>query len=71
MSIEPTMNFFVKKTGGWVASQLEACTRCGMCADACPYYLATGKPEYTPIWKPARSAASAVVPVRWASKSIH
>jgi len=51
MSIEPTMNFFVKKTGGWVASQLEACTRCGMCADACPYYLATGKPEYTPIWK--------------------
>jgi len=51
MSIEPTMNFFVKKTGGWVASQLEACTRCGMCAEACPYYLATGKPEYTPIWK--------------------
>jgi Fe-S oxidoreductase len=51
MSIEPTMNLFVKKTGGWVASQLEACTRCGMCAEACPYYLATGKAEYAPIWK--------------------
>lgn len=58
MALESTMNFFVKKTGGWIASQLEACTRCGMCAEACPYYLSTGKPEYTPIWKvePLRKA---------------
>lgn len=51
MAIESTMNLFVKKTGSWVAAQLEACTRCGMCAEACPYYTATGKAEYTPIWK--------------------
>lgn len=58
MALESTMNLFVKKTGAWVASQLEACTRCGMCAEACPYYLATGKAEYTPIWKvePLRKA---------------
>lgn len=51
MAVDSAMNLFVKKTGGWVASQLEACTRCGMCAEACPYYVATGKPEYAPVWK--------------------
>ena len=51
MTIDKTMDLFVKKTGGWVASQLEACTRCGRCAEACPYYLSTGNPDYTPIWK--------------------
>ncbi len=45
------MDLFVKKTGGWAASQLEACARCGICAEACPYYLSTGNPDYTPIWK--------------------
>ncbi len=42
---------FVHETGGWVASQLEACTRCGMCAEACHFYQATGNPEYAPVWK--------------------
>ena len=45
------MEAFVHETGGWVASQLEACTRCGMCAEACHYYQATGNPEYAPVWK--------------------
>jgi Fe-S oxidoreductase len=45
------MNAFVHETGGWVASQLEACTRCGMCAEACHFYQATGEPEYAPVWK--------------------
>lgn len=45
------MNTFVKETGGYVAAQLEACTRCGMCADACHFYVATGNPEYAPVWK--------------------
>lgn len=45
------MNTFVKETGGYVAAQLEACTRCGMCADACHFYIATGNPEYAPVWK--------------------
>lgn len=42
---------FVKETGGWVAAQLEACTRCGLCADACHFYQALGNPEYAPVWK--------------------
>jgi Fe-S oxidoreductase len=45
------MQTFVKKTGGWAASQLEACTRCGMCAEACHFYQSTGNPEYAPVWK--------------------
>lgn len=44
-------NTFVHETGAWVASQLEACTRCGMCAEACHFYQATGNPEYAPVWK--------------------
>ncbi len=51
MSTEQALNTFVKDTGGWVASQLEACTRCGMCAEACHFYQATEKPEYSPVWK--------------------
>ncbi len=51
MQTQKAMNTFVKETGGWVASQLEACTRCGMCAEACHFYQATGVPEYAPVWK--------------------
>lgn len=51
MESETAINLFVKKTGAWVASQLEACTRCGLCATACHYYEATGKPEFAPVWK--------------------
>lgn len=42
---------FVREINSWVATQLEACTRCGICAEACPFYLSLGNPEFTPIWK--------------------
>ena len=45
------MEAFIREVGGWVAAQLEACTRCGICAGACPFYTATGDPEYAPVWK--------------------
>jgi Fe-S oxidoreductase len=45
------MNEFVREIGGWAASQMEACTRCGMCAEACHFYQAEGDPEYAPVWK--------------------
>jgi Fe-S oxidoreductase len=51
MESQIAMNTFVKETGGYVAAQLEACTRCGMCAEACHFYQATGNPEYAPVWK--------------------
>jgi Fe-S oxidoreductase len=30
---------------------MESCVRCGACADACPFHLATGEAKYTPIHK--------------------
>lgn len=51
MTSQQALDTFVKDTGGWIASQLEACTRCGMCAEACHFYQATGNPEYAPVWK--------------------
>lgn len=42
---------FVHTTGAWVSSQLEACTRCGICAQACHFFEATGNPEFAPVWK--------------------
>ncbi|MCL4562120.1 MAG: (Fe-S)-binding protein [Chloroflexi bacterium] len=51
MQAQTAVNTFVHETGGWVASQLEACTRCGMCAEACHFYQGTGNPELAPVWK--------------------
>ena len=51
MQTQTAMDTFVHETGGWVASQLEACTRCGMCAEACHFYQASHNPEYAPVWK--------------------
>ena len=51
MRTNDLINTFIEETGGWVAAQLEACTRCGICADACHFYQATGKPEYAPVYK--------------------
>ncbi|MBC7362629.1 MAG: (Fe-S)-binding protein [Candidatus Aminicenantes bacterium] len=51
MKTQLAINTYLKETGGWVASQLEACTRCGICAEACHFYQALGNPEYAPIWK--------------------
>ena len=34
MESQIVLDTFIKETGGYVASQLEACTRCGMCAEA-------------------------------------
>jgi Fe-S oxidoreductase len=51
MKTQSAIQSFVAETGGWVASQLEACTRCGICAEACHFYQATGNPEYAPVWK--------------------
>jgi Fe-S oxidoreductase len=51
MNAKSAMNTYVKEIGGWVASQLEACTRCGLCASACHFYQVTDNVEYAPVWK--------------------
>lgn len=42
---------FVKDCDFKTASYFEACIHCGLCAEACHFYEATGNPKYTPIWK--------------------
>lgn len=51
MTTDEAIATFVEQTGARVASQLEACTRCGICAEACHFYTATGNPDFAPIWK--------------------
>jgi Fe-S oxidoreductase len=42
---------FVAQASRDAAFQLEACVRCGQCADACHFYLVTRDPRYTPVYK--------------------
>jgi Fe-S oxidoreductase len=49
--VETAMRYFVKDFGAVAATYLESCIHCGMCADACHFYVATEDPKYTPIWK--------------------
>jgi Fe-S oxidoreductase len=51
LATQEALNQFVEETGGWIASQLEACTRCGMCTEACHFYISSGNPAYSPVWK--------------------
>jgi Fe-S oxidoreductase len=45
------MRNFVKDFGRVAAIYMESCVHCGACAEACHYYVQTGDPRYTPIWK--------------------
>jgi Fe-S oxidoreductase len=42
---------FAKDINRTTATYMEACVHCGQCAEACHYYVQTGNPKYTPIWK--------------------
>ena len=50
------------------AAYLETCLHCGMCAEACHFYVATGEAKYTPVEKVAplrRFYRREVGPMRW------
>ncbi|MBT8089003.1 MAG: (Fe-S)-binding protein [Gammaproteobacteria bacterium] len=49
--VETAMHHFVKDFNTQTASYLDGCVHCGMCADACHYFVRTDDPRYTPIWK--------------------
>ncbi|MES2000582.1 MAG: (Fe-S)-binding protein [Pseudomonadota bacterium] len=49
--VETAMRHFVKDFGAVAATYMESCIHCGMCAEACHFYVASGNPKYTPIWK--------------------
>ena len=49
--VDAAMRSFVREIGVTSALHLESCVRCGLCADACHFYLTTGDPKYTPVRK--------------------
>ena len=54
MSVQESIDKFVDETGSKVASYVDACIHCGLCAEACHYYKASDNPRYSPVlkWKP-------------------
>jgi len=50
-SVRDAMRSFGREFGALAALRLESCIHCGMCADACHFYIATEDPRYTPVWK--------------------
>lgn len=49
--LRQAMATFAKDFGYAAAIHMDSCIHCGMCAEACHYYVTTGDPKYTPIWK--------------------
>ncbi|HKK13974.1 MAG TPA: (Fe-S)-binding protein [Gammaproteobacteria bacterium] len=45
------MRHFAKDFGYAASIHMDSCIHCGMCAEACHFYVTTGDPKYTPIWK--------------------
>jgi Fe-S oxidoreductase len=49
--VDAAVRSFVRDFGVTAALHMEACVRCGLCADACHFYLSTGQAKYTPVHK--------------------
>ncbi|WP_372526060.1 (Fe-S)-binding protein [Piscinibacter sp.] len=49
--VDAAMRGFVRGFGITAALHLESCVRCGLCAQACHFYVTTGDAKYTPIHK--------------------
>lgn len=49
--VDAAMRSFVREFGVTAALHTESCVRCGLCADACQFYVTSGDPKYTPILK--------------------
>ena len=59
---------FVEKLSAGMAIALESCIHCGICAEACHYYVGTNDPKYTPIHKLdllKRVYRREISPLRW------
>ncbi len=51
LSLERGLQAFREEMDAAVAAFFSSCVHCGLCADACPFYVETGDPKYTPIHK--------------------
>lgn len=71
--VAAAMTAFTHDFGRSAAVWMEACIRCGHCAEACHFYLATRDPKYTPIHKvePFRQAyAREAGPFAWLHRAL-
>jgi Fe-S oxidoreductase len=62
---------FIAGMDGDMATYLESCIHCGMCAEACHFYLSTQDAKYTPIWKlePLKKVyRRELAPTRWLNR---
>ncbi len=51
LTLERGLAAFRAEIDGPVAAFFSSCVHCGLCAQACPFYVETGDPKYTPILK--------------------
>ena len=51
MRVDAATRTFVREFGATAALHLESCVRCGLCAEACHFYVTTRDPRYTPVRK--------------------
>jgi Fe-S oxidoreductase len=49
--LDAAMSSFAREFGVTAALHMESCVRCGLCAHACHFFLTTGDPKYTPVYK--------------------
>lgn len=49
--LQAAMEGFIAEFGPKAATWMNACVRCGLCAEACHFYLTTGEAKYVPIAK--------------------
>ena len=49
--VQRAKDVMIRELDGSHATYLETCLRCGMCAEACHFYRATGEAKYIPIYK--------------------
>ncbi len=45
------MEVFSKRLNRQLLASLQACVRCGLCADSCHYYVSNPKPEHVPAYR--------------------
>ena len=51
MSARNTIDRLMERTNPAIASYLDACVHCGLCAAACHFYETSGDPRHTPAYK--------------------
>jgi len=68
IDVDAAARTFLAHTEEHLASYLEACVHCGLCAEACHFYEASGNPKHTPaykLWPIAKAYRRQKFPLAW------